>query len=177
VIPGELVRLRVAGVPATQGSKTGFIVPGKNGGKARGAVRDLNPKRLKPWREAVRSDMQSWLAEHDDWQPLTGPLWVHLWFALPKPASAPKRTRTWPIGARSGDIDKLTRSVLDSLTDAGVWLDDSQVVHLDVGKDYPGPDVGQTVPGVLIVVGKTLGVIADALNSSTSEEPLPERMF
>lgn len=148
VVLEHILDLHVAGVPATQGSKTAIA----RGGRA--WLIDKNPQKLKPWREAVRSDAAQHLesVHGDTWQPLTGPVSVRLLFAVPKPASAPKRRRVWPIGARSGDADKLARSVLDSLTDAGVWRDDSQVVHLDVWKDYPGPDVQQFVPGVRITV-------------------------
>ena len=139
-----LLQFHVVGVPATQGSKTGFVVG------RRAIVVDKNPARLKPWREAVRSTAVD--AAGPDWIPISGPVAVRLLFALPQPASAPKRTRTWPTGARSGDIDKLTRSCLDSLTDAAVWLDDSQVVSLTAVKDYPGQHVAQTVPGVLIQI-------------------------
>ena len=45
-------------------------------------------------------------------------------------ASAPRFPATKP------DIDKLTRSTLDALGEAGVWADDSQVVRLSVSKDY-----------------------------------------
>jgi Holliday junction resolvase RusA-like endonuclease len=64
---------------------------------------------------------------------------------LLKPRSAPKRRRTWPIGARSGDVDKLARSVLDSLTGV-LFHDDAQVVHLVVSKDYGD------APGVRVFV-------------------------
>ncbi|MGH9249435.1 MAG: RusA family crossover junction endodeoxyribonuclease, partial [Acidimicrobiales bacterium] len=84
--------------------------------------------------------------------PMTGPVAVALRFTLRRPASAPKRRRTWPIGARSGDIDKLQRAILDALTDVGVWKDDAQVVHVDAGKDYQGADGYLDRPGVTITV-------------------------
>lgn len=129
----------VIGIPATQGSKTGYI----RGGRA--VVVDKDPAKLKPWREAVRSTAVE--MSGPDWAPLTGPITVLLAFRMPRPKSAPKRRRTWPTGARSGDIDKLTRSILDSLTDAGIWADDAQVVDLHACKDYaystqrPGVDI------------------------------------
>lgn len=143
-MPGAGVQFRVAGRPVTQGSKTGIIVGG------RAILVEKARDRLKPWREAVRSTAIEHLG--DVWQPFPGPVHVGLVFALPKPASAPKTRRTWPTGARSGDVDKLARACLDALTDAGVWRDDAQVVELHVVKDYPGPHTQQITPGVLITV-------------------------
>jgi Holliday junction resolvase RusA-like endonuclease len=140
--------LRVVGVPITQGSKRA-VLRGRGLG-ARAGLIDNNDAKLRPWREAVRSTVVDVLGP--DWQPFPGPVRVVLLFALPKPASAPKRRRTWPMGARSGDIDKLARAVLDACTDAAVWRDDAQVVELRVIKDYPGPDVEQMTPGVILSV-------------------------
>jgi Holliday junction resolvase RusA-like endonuclease len=148
--PLVFLDVRVAGVPVPQGSASAFAVKTRSGA-VRAVVTDQKRKTLKPWREAVRSTVVDVLP--DDWSPEDGPVHVELRFALAKPASAPKRRRTWPIGARSGDIDKLTRGVLDALTDAGLWKDDSQVISLDVRKDYAGhDDVEQRSPGVVIRV-------------------------
>ena len=149
-----MLQFRVAGLPSTQGSKTGFVVKSKATGKSRAVIVDKNPKTLKPWREAVRATAVE--AAGDGWVPLEGPLGIALAVALPRPASAPKTRRTWPIGARSGDVDKLARACLDALTDAGIWGDDAQVVRLVAEKDYPltaaaGP-LDLTVPGVSVRV-------------------------
>ena len=46
--------------------------------------------------------------------------------------------KSWPLAKvyadTKPDLDKLTRAVLDSLTDAGVFTDDSRVVWLNVAK-------------------------------------------
>lgn len=163
-----VLAVHVVGTPKPQGSKRGFVVPGKAGGKARAVVVDTAKAPLKDWRGAVTVKVQNEIIraraaesgldpEVDTiaWEPLRGPLAVRLVFALPRPASAPKTRRVWPSG-RVGDVDKLARSVLDSLTDAGVWHDDAQVVDLQVVKDYPGPDIGQHVPGVRITVWRVV---------------------
>lgn len=165
---GQL-QFRVAGTPSTQGSKTGFVARNKLTGTVRAIVVDKNPKTLKPWREAVRSTAVE--AIGDAWQPYAGPVTVRLLFALAKPSSAPKSRRTWPTGARSGDIDKLARAVLDALTDAGVWRDDSQVIRLDIVKDYPD-HVGQITPGVIVHVEPLEHAPVAGARPHTEQEPI-----
>jgi Holliday junction resolvase RusA-like endonuclease len=48
------------------------------------------------------------------------------------------------------DIDKLTRCVLDAITDSGVWwIDDGQVAALTASKNYCNPG---DVPGVVVTI-------------------------
>ena len=114
----------VAGKPAPQGSKRG--IPTRNGKVAM----IESSKAVKPWREDIR---QALLV---DGQPRAqlgdGPVHVELTFVMPRPASTPKR-RT-PPAVKRPDIDKLTRAVLDAVSSAGVWKDDSQVTALVVHK-------------------------------------------
>jgi len=146
--PGRpVLAVHVVGTPKPQGSKRAFVVK-KKGQKARAIVVDDAKGPLQDWRASVT---QAALTALNGQAPAVGPLAVRLVFALPRPASAPKGRRVWPVG-RVGDVDKLARSVLDSLTDAGVWRDDCQVIDLRVVKDYPGPDIGQHIPGVRITV-------------------------
>ena len=59
--------------------------------------------------------------------------------ALPKPASAPKKRRTWPD--KYPDVSKLARSTEDALSDAGMWADDARVVeYTRVAEVFPGED-------------------------------------
>lgn len=141
------LKFRVAGIPVPQGSMSGYV----RGGHV--AITDQKTKKLKPWREAIRQDALRVAGQA--WQPLEGPVRVHLEFALPKPSSAPKTRRTWPVKSRSGDIDKLTRAVFDALTDAGIWRDDSQVTDLFARKDFVGR--GQVSPGVVITIDQYPG--------------------
>lgn len=138
------LQFRVRGIPVTQGNHNAWKPKGADFAR----IVDANQQTLHPWREAIRSTAVD--AAGPSWQPLDGPVRVLLHFALAKPASAPKTRRTWPIGARSGDVDKLARAVLDALTDAGVFVDDSRVVELIVSKDYVGGAVHS--PGCLIIV-------------------------
>lgn len=139
-----VLAFRTVGLPVSQGSMSAYL----RGGRA--IVTDQKGPKLKPWREAVRSDAVT--AAGPDWQPLAGPVRVVLLFAVRKPTSAPKRRRTWPITKSSGDVDKLARAVLDSLTQAAIIRDDSQVTDLRAVKDYPGHGSGLHVPGVLVAV-------------------------
>jgi Holliday junction resolvase RusA-like endonuclease len=71
-------------------------------------------------------------------------------FTLRRPSSAPKRRRVWPVNARSGDLDKLVRGVLDPLH-GFVFTDDAQVVSIAAAKVYPGEgDDALPSPGVVI---------------------------
>jgi Holliday junction resolvase RusA-like endonuclease len=82
-----------------------------------------------------------------------GPLRVEATFVLPRPQSAPKR-RIWPHVGK--DLDKLTRALLDGLTQCGAWEDDSRVVQLDVEKRYVGQLVTMPRPGVLLTIRPVL---------------------
>lgn len=121
----------VYGTPVTQGSKT----------RTRYGLRDANGTRLRPWREAVKH------AALDAGIPrIDGPVSVSLRFAFARPRSHFGTGRNvsnlrsgapaYPANRGSGDIDKLCRAVLDALTDAGVWGDDSQVVCLTAVKSW-----------------------------------------
>jgi crossover junction endodeoxyribonuclease RusA len=123
----------VLGEPKPQGSKRGFVT--KHG---KVALVEQAGKPLKDWRDIVTTT-----ARHEritqQWEPYNeAPMNVTLAFRCKKPLR-PK----YPVPATRPDIDKLTRAVLDALTDAHVWQDDSQVIHLTVTKTYglPGVDI------------------------------------
>lgn len=160
-----LLQFRVAGKPIPQGSKSASGYVPKGGGRTRARLYDDNEKTLKPWREEVKAAATQ--AAGPEWVPIAGPLRAVLLFAMPKPISAPKRRRTWPIGKGSGDGDKLTRAVFDAITDAGVWGDDAQVVWHEVRKDYP-EHVAQNSPGVIVRIWR----VEDGVHS-TGSIPLP----
>jgi len=109
----------VVGRPATQGSKV----------RTRFGMRESSTT-LEPWREAVRHEARLAMGDREA---MVGPLRVSLSFKL---ARAKSNRATWPIGQRSGDVDKLARAVLDALTQADVWGDDAQVVDLRVHKSF-----------------------------------------
>ena len=125
-----MIEFFVAGVPIPQGSKT----IAQAGGKV--WLRDANARDLRAWRDRVAA-----VARGEVTEPFREGVSVKLWFFLPRPKTV-KRLLPWV----KPDIDKLCRSALDSLTTAGVWHDDSQVVELHASKEYSDR------PGVLVEV-------------------------
>lgn len=60
-----------------------------------------------------------------------------IFYLLPPPSVIRKGQEAvdaWLISRGSGDVDKLTRNLLDSLTDSGVIADDAQVIRIDITK-------------------------------------------
>lgn len=144
------LRIDVPGTPRPQGSLRAF----KNGGMAYS-----NAAVLEPWRMSITSYAREAMAscEWNPCWPMTEPVRVDVLFLVERPAghygtgrnagvlkpNAPSYPSTKP------DVDKLARAILDGLTDAGVWRDDSQVVTLHARKRYQRYG---DVPGVAIIV-------------------------
>jgi Holliday junction resolvase RusA-like endonuclease len=130
----DSIHFCVYGTPGPQGSKR-FVGKG---------VMIESSKKVKPWREAV-----VWAAREVG-RCVAGPVEVEMVFTVRKPASAPKRRKTWP--STKPDVSKLARSTEDALTDAGVWEDDARVVQYKrLAKVFPGEDVDALdVPGAVI---------------------------
>jgi Holliday junction resolvase RusA-like endonuclease len=143
-----LLTITVYGQPAPQGSKRHV---------GRGIMVESS-KAVKPWREAVKAAALD--ARGDHWTPVDAPLAVSMVFTMPKPVSAPKRRRTWPM--RTPDLSKLIRSTEDALTDAGIWRDDARVVSYErTAKVYPGEGADSlTSPGVVIRIWAVNGTPA-----------------
>lgn len=137
-----MTRFFVPGLPQPQGSTKGFC----DRSQQHRVVITTDNNRLKPWRNTI-----ALTARHLFPLPAAGPVEVALVFYLPAPARMPKG-RVAPTVRP--DLDKLGRAVLDALTAAGAYIDDSQVVALSARKRYGRP-------GVLIEV-------------LTPETPLPE---
>lgn len=137
------MRIVAYGSPAPQGSKK--FVGIHNG---RGVMAESS-KRVKPWRADVK---EAAITARDGAAPLDGPLVLRMVFTLPKPSSAPKRRRSYPM--RKPDLSKLARSTEDALTDAGAIADDARIVEYErLAKVYPGEDPeALEAPGVRIEV-------------------------
>jgi crossover junction endodeoxyribonuclease RusA len=106
-----------------------------------------------PWRTQVQNAIEEAMSAEMVW-PVLGPIAVAVTFTVKKPASAPKKRRTYP--ATRPDVDKLARCVLDALTASGCIKDDGQVTTLIARKVYPG----QTWDA-LFTPGLRLGVMRD----------------
>lgn len=129
-----MFQIFIEGNPRPQGSKKAFA-------RGKSIVLVEANKELPAWREHMTRMLQ--LKQLEEPTALTTAVNVALTFWLPRPKSV---KRQYPTGTY--DIDKLTRAVLDSITKAGVWRDDSDVVDLTVRKTYA--DLHQ--PGVLISI-------------------------
>lgn len=121
---GERMDFEVQGIPVPQGSKR----MGKHG--TRFVILDDNDRALKPWRRTV-----AWAATHAkrpaQWELCDGPVALTLVFYMPKPPSVKRAT-----AHVKPDLSKLVRAVEDSLTEAGVWVDDSRVTECHATKHY-----------------------------------------
>ncbi len=145
-----VIRIVVRGAPAPQGSKSymGTIKSGMKKGKA---IMVESSKKVRPWRQDVKAAAEGW-RERSGVLPIDGPVVVRMTFTLPKPKSAPKTRRTYPM--RTPDLSKLARSTEDALTDAGIWTDDARVIgYSKLWKAYPGEDVDALdSPGAVIEI-------------------------
>jgi Holliday junction resolvase RusA-like endonuclease len=143
-----VITLRVDGEPAPQGSKS----VGRHGGVYE------KSKKVKPWRDAIRAAALARTGAAAS-APVTGAVTVNITFWLPRPAghyrtgrnshllhySAPRCPLTRP------DLDKLVRSTLDGLKEAGIYGDDGQVVDLSAHKRYADAINGEK-PGAEIEI-------------------------
>lgn len=99
------------------------------------------PKTYTAWKKQAEADLSKQVSGQ-----FAGRLSVTIECVELPPKSDTKKQREerlssgWP----RGDVDNLAKSVLDAMTAAGVWLDDSQVVDLTCRKGYGAAD-GVTV--------------------------------
>lgn len=115
-----MITFTVPGVPQVQGnhrvSRTGYTY-------------DAN-KKLAPWRRTVALVAHQAMNKQR-MEPLTGPVHLHLEFAMPR-TKAMRKDPPPPMTQRP-DTSKLTRAIEDALTGIA-YQDDSQITHLTVHK-------------------------------------------
>lgn len=141
--------LRVNGVPVPQGSKTAF----RHSKTGRVVMMDAN-KNLGDWRAKVTAKARE--AWGVDRPPLDLPVSASIQFYLPRPKGHYGTGRnagilkpTAPLfPAVKPDVDKLIRSVFDSLTMGGVWKDDALCWNVAASKLY----ADATFPGVSLTL-------------------------
>lgn len=124
-----MLTFRVDGDPRPQGSKAAKLIKGR-------IVMYESTKGLKEWRELVTACARE--AAGADWVtiPKDTPVVLDVMFYFRKGKSIMRNWMTVPP-----DVDKLARAIGDALTDAGIWVDDSQIVSLNAGKYYGTPGV------------------------------------
>ena len=119
------------GIPQPQGSTRAFMRPGM-----RYPVITSDNKKNKPWRQEVAGTAEVAMSRAGlTMLERSVPVRLEAAFIFQKPKSARKATvhkTTKP------DIDKLARSLMDSLTGI-VFEDDSQVTQCDVNKHFGSP--------------------------------------
>ncbi len=123
-------RVWVAGKPAPQGSKRHV-----GGGRM-----VESSKAVGPWRERVGAE----LARLELGEPSRAAIVVNARFCFTRPKShlrvnGSPRGSAPRVPATRPDLDKLVRAVLDAMSGV-VFVDDAQVVALNVGKEYGNAD-------------------------------------
>lgn len=170
-----MLTINVTGIPAPQGSKRGFYNPGL------GRVQMVeSSKKVKPWRQDVQAGVAETLALLADGTiastadiPLTGPLIIAITFYLPRPGyhyGTGKNAGTLKANAPSyvdkkPDVDKLVRSTLDGLKEAGLYRDDAQVAQITAVKRY-----ADAATGARIAVGPLIDAPAAAPSAAAGAE-------
>lgn len=126
------MEIEVVGLPAPQGSKTGFYNPTINRVQMTDGPKN-SPGRvaLDSWREAVGEAARRRLEELGV-PPMTGPMAITIAFRFPPTKSDPYRF--WH--ATKPDLDKLARSTFDALKYGGAIADDSMICKLTTLKRY-----------------------------------------
>lgn len=138
------ITFHVPGLPATAGSKRGFVNP-KSG---RVVITD-DCRKGKPWRERCLACA----VDAFDGPPIRGPIALDLEFTLPRPKghygsgrNAGKVKPSAPsLPTSKPDTTKMLRALEDALKGV-LWIDDSQVTDQAIRKRYgDAPGVHVTV--------------------------------
>lgn len=139
--------VQFSGVPVPKGS---LKCVGARGARRHVLVED-NPA-TEGWRSTVAGVVASSFPHAHPGEPVG----VEITATLPRPPSHMGKGRNadrllsssplHPTPRGSGDVDKLARTILDALQDAGVVRDDAQVVECVVRKAYPNAETPDALP-------------------------------
>jgi crossover junction endodeoxyribonuclease RusA len=145
VLPtGFCCEFRVHGIPKPQ-PRPRATIRGRHAGV-------YDPGTANEWRAAVAAAG----SKHQPAGPLEGPLLVGMRFYLPRPKRLMRKCDpdTRLRHTAKPDVDNLAKAVLDALTAAGWWADDSQVCSLTIEKWYTNKIGG---PGCCVYVSQMQG--------------------
>jgi Holliday junction resolvase RusA-like endonuclease len=122
-MPNHLYIINGEAIP--QGSKTATVI------KGRAVMFDSN-KKLKAWRATTTNQVMQQAKELNftpfkQYEPVRAIIIIY--FKKPKTVKRAEPTV-------KPDVDKLLRSLFDSMTAAKIWYDDSQVISVTVSKHY-----------------------------------------
>lgn len=158
---GVLLAAKAGGRPRTKGSLKTYCMKDR-----RHTIRiEEQVAESGAWRRTVaRALREAQLEQHGRLLKYEEPVEVRLVFFMPREQSVsggpiPTHATEWPTAITVGDIDKLTRNVLDAMLTptkradipkcSALLADDSQVVLLSVGKFWVPEDCE---PGVQVLV-------------------------
>ena len=144
-----MLTFTVFGVAQPKGSMRAFVPAGMK----HPIITDSN-RNAKAWAQLVAEGASRALGQQRDPRILITPIRVTAMFYLPRPKKYQRRLHV--AHTTAPDLDKLVRSILDSLTEV-VYLDDAQVVEVLAVKRYA--DVA-AAPHVTICVEETPGTYA-----------------
>lgn len=142
--PAIAFELFVPGLPKTKGSFNPLIskYPSKKTGKHYIYMQESGTDKSRDARKAwikIVTDSVAWEWDAKVGRKLEGDeaVSVSMMFWLPRPKTV---KRKYPTSLMDGDVDKLSRLVLDALKKAGVYSDDSQVCDAPPRKRYADHD-------------------------------------
>lgn len=136
----EVHSVKVTGIPVPKPDPQCFGI----GGRHRLSIDEHRPGYL-DWRGRVEAGGR--VLQRAMGGTIDGPIGIRITTTHPFPASLKPDTRRHPTKRSSGDVDKITRLILDALTSSGLWHDDSQIVDQHTTQAYPhSPGVKDVLP-------------------------------
>ncbi|WP_164114780.1 RusA family crossover junction endodeoxyribonuclease [Stenotrophomonas maltophilia] len=110
-------------MPAPRPRARAFVVKGK------AIVSMYHPKEYTAYQADLADAIKDAIG---DVPPMEGPLHVAIVVFVERP-------KTTKLDAPKPDADNYAKGILDAATKAGIWVDDTQVVHLEVVKLWASP--------------------------------------